>query len=464
LDIVSLPSLLAIPNSFGAPPSALQPGEIVDAVVVALLDNGQARLQLPDGIVDVRTAVPLTVGAKVRLAVNSTSAGLQLVVLTDANGSGRATAIPAALVTRLSAADGQPRAGADAAGAASASFEASAVEIAVSGGAGVPPPPQTASPSLSPAAAEALATAVQVAAARQGGLAPLLADLEQAATGAPALPAAVADAAARVLGLRVPLDANLSAADVRQALARSGLFLEARLAMPAPMPDATGAMDLKAALLVLRQIVKSWSDGEGAAPAGLPRPAAAPGPPPPYRGAPPAAQPASPPSLSPDTPPPIAAQRLLAETDAALARRTLLQVASLPDTGKAGSPPELQRSTQWAFEIPFATGQASAIAQFEITRDGQGTAAEGRAVWRVRFSLDVEPMGPVHALIAVLGDRAAVTLWVEREASAARLRESTGLLADALRGAELEPGDIQLRVGAPAAPRPAAGRFLDRAS
>jgi hypothetical protein len=82
----------------------------------------------------------------------------------------------------------------------------------------------------------------------------------------------------------------------------------------------------------------------------------------------------------------------------------------------------------------------------------------------VRFSLDVEPMGPVHALIAVLGDRAAVTLWVEREASAARLRESTGLLAAALRGAALEPGDIQLRVGAPAAPRPAAGRFLDRAS
>lgn len=460
MDIVSLPSLLAIPNSFGAPPSALQPGEIVDALVVALLDNGQARLQLPDGIVDVRTAVPLTVGAKVRLAVNSTSAGLQLVVLTDANGSGRATAIPAALVTRPSAADGQPRAGADAGSAAGASFEASAVEIAVSGGAGVPPPPQAASPSLSPAAAEALATAVQVAAARQGGLAPLLADLEQAATGAPALPAAVADAAARVLSLRLPLDANLSAADVRQALARSGLFLEARLAMP----DTTGGTDLKAALLVLRQIVKSWSDGEGAAPAGLSGPAVAPGPPPPYRGAPPAAQPASPPSLSPDTPPPVAAQRLLAETDAALARRTLLQVASLPDTGKAGGPPDVQRGTQWAFEIPFATGQGSAIAQFEISRDGQGTAADGRAVWRVRFSLDVEPMGPVHALIAVLGDRAAVTLWAEREASAARLRESTGLLADALRGAELEPGDIQLRVGAPAAPRPAAGRFLDRAS
>jgi hypothetical protein len=82
----------------------------------------------------------------------------------------------------------------------------------------------------------------------------------------------------------------------------------------------------------------------------------------------------------------------------------------------------------------------------------------------VRFSLNVEPLGPVHALIAVAGERAAVTLWAEREASAARLRAGSGLLADALRGAALAPGDIQFRVGTPAAPPPAAGRFLDRAS
>jgi hypothetical protein len=107
MDIVSLPSLLAIPNSFGAPPSPLQPGEIVDALVLALLDNGLVRLQVPDGIIDVRTAVPLTVGAKVRLAVSGTSAGLQVVVLTD--GSGRA-GTPATVVARQGA-EASPRAG-----------------------------------------------------------------------------------------------------------------------------------------------------------------------------------------------------------------------------------------------------------------------------------------------------------------------------------------------------------------
>jgi Flagellar hook-length control protein FliK len=453
MDIVSLPSLLAIPNSFGAPPSSLPPGEIVDALVVALLDGGIARLQLPDGTVDVRTAVPLTVGAKVRLAVSGTSAGLQLVVLTD-GVAGRA-ATPAAVVARQLP-DAPARAGADA--AAGAGFEASAVEIAVTGTPAAPVP-QTASPSL-PAAAETLAEAVQVAAARQGGLAPLLADLEQAANSG-ALPPSVAAAAARVLDLRVPL-AGLDAAALRQALARSGLFLEAGLAaaLPTGTPDMAGT-DLKAALLVLRQVMKSWFDGEPA-PGFRPAPPAS-APPPPYRGAPPSAQPAVPPSLSAHAPLAAMAQRLLADTDAALARQTLLQVASLPDAA-AGSLKAAQRAAQWAFEIPLTTGQGSAIAQFEISRDGQGAATDGPSVWRVRFSLNVEPMGPVHALIAVTGDRAAVTLWAEREASAARLRAGAGQLAEALRGAALAPGDIQFRVGTPAAPPPAAGRFLDRAS
>src|SRR5215471_18614152 len=97
MDVVSLPSLLAIPNSFGAPPSPSQPGEILDALVLALLDNGLVRLQVPDGTLDVRTAVPLAVGAKLRLAVSGTSAGMQVVVLTDSVGR---AGTPATIVAR----------------------------------------------------------------------------------------------------------------------------------------------------------------------------------------------------------------------------------------------------------------------------------------------------------------------------------------------------------------------------
>lgn len=450
MDVVSLPSLLAIPNSFGAPPSASPPGEIVDALVLALLDNGVARLQVPDGTLDVRTAVPLVVGAKVRLAVNGSSAGLQVVVLTD--GSGR-TGTPATVVARQSAASG-PRASGD----ASAAGSEPAVEIALSGA--TPPLPQSASPPLAPAA-ESIAGAVQTAASRQGGLGPLLADLEQALK-TEALPQPIAAVAVRVLDARLPLE-GLGAAGLRLALARSGLFLEALLGanLAGDAPPASG-LDLKTLLLVLRQMLQSWTQSEPrTASAGMAASIAAP--PPPYRGAPPSAQPPAQASLPPYAPAAAVAQRLLAETDAALARHTLLQLASLPDTA-AGSQAS-GRAAQWAFEIPLAARQGSAIAQFEITRDGHAAATEASSfTWRVRFSVNVEPMGPVHALIALAGERAAVTLWAERETSAAHLRANGALLEDALRGAALEPRDVQIRVGAPAAPPPAAGRFLDRAS
>ena len=309
-------------------------------------------------------------------------------------------------------------------------------------------------------AAESIAAAVQAAASRQGGLAPLLADLEQAVK-TEALPQSLAAVAARLLDGRLSPDA-VSAAGLRQALARSGLFFEASLAAGLPSdPSSPQGLDLKAALLVLRQMLKAWVESEPrTGSAGFTPTASAP--PPPYRGAPPSAQAPARTSLPAYAPAGAVAQRLLVETDAALARHTLLQVASMPEADSGSHP--TARAAQWAFEIPFALAQGSAIAQFEITRDGHAAGAEPSFTWRVRFSVNVEPMGAVHALIALAGGRAAVTLWAEREASAAHLRASSGMLEDALRAAALEPRDIEFRVGAPAAPASAAGRFLDRAS
>jgi hypothetical protein len=82
-------------------------------------------------------------------------------------------------------------------------------------------------------------------------------------------------------------------------------------------------------------------------------------------------------------------------------------------------------------------------------------------------TLDLEPMGPVQVQVTLLGNRAAVVLWAERPHSAAQLSENSAPLADALKQADLEPGNIHCRAGAPTVPRastPAAGQFLDRAS
>ncbi|MBV9564888.1 MAG: flagellar hook-length control protein FliK [Bradyrhizobium sp.] len=190
-------------------------------------------------------------------------------------------------------------------------------------------------------------------------------------------------------------------------------------------------------------------------------------PPPPLRGGLPVAQPIELSALPPDAPLGTIVHRLLDDTDAALARQTLLQVASLPDRADPAMPnPADANAPRWNFEIPFATAQGTAMAQFEISRDGGGgnELKAAKQVWRARFSLDVEPAGPVHALITLSGERTSVRMWAERPATAAQLRAGASELSQALSAAALQPGDIVIRDGMPPQPAPTrAGHFLDRA-
>ncbi|OAF06506.1 flagellar hook-length control protein FliK [Bradyrhizobium neotropicale] len=188
--------------------------------------------------------------------------------------------------------------------------------------------------------------------------------------------------------------------------------------------------------------------------------------PPPFRGALPSPQSIATPSLAPDSPLTATVHRLLDDTDAAIARQTLLQVASLPDRVDASGHRIDPTVPQWNFEIPFATPQGIAMAQFEISGDGAGESADpAKRAWRARFSLNVEPAGPVHALITLNGDKTFVRMWAERPTTAQQLRAGVGELSQALTKAELKPGDIIVRDGTPPQPAPArAGHFLDRAT
>jgi flagellar hook-length control protein FliK len=189
-------------------------------------------------------------------------------------------------------------------------------------------------------------------------------------------------------------------------------------------------------------------------------------PPPPFRGARPSAQPIALPSVATNAPLATTAHHLLENTDAAIARQTLLQIASLPDRPDGSAHRTDSVGPQWNFEIPFATAQGTAMAQFEISRDGDGggETEPAKRIWRARFSLNVEPAGPVHALISLVGEKTSVRIWAERPATAAQLRAGAGELSHALSRAELKPGDIVVKSGAPPQPPPPpAGHFLDRA-
>jgi hypothetical protein len=530
MDSIHLPNAITLPTTFGAPGTALPPEQVVQALVLDLIESDVFRLQLPQAVIDVRANVALSPGSTITLAIKGSGQNARLTIYADG--------IPAQSVAQ------------DPAGLAGRRPIGEAVIVARA-----PIGPERPIPSQPQVTAvitpeRALGAAVRVAASRQSGLAPLYADIEQIAQVARAapdsLPAPVRAAAIQIAALRLPLDQTLSGADLKQAFQRSGILFEPRLAAnaaaeagsPSSATGAPPAVDLKAALLVFRQVLKAWSAETAplhaapiagspvesiarpglplsdiasiknranaiaavpldALPDGLPDllPNAPPlspeqatslsksvatqllghdsdhpaapglngGPAPPYRGAPLSAQPPAVATIAPDTPAHETAERLLTETDGAIARTTLLQAASLPDQPAQRADPALQR---WTFEIPFATPQGTGVAQFEVSRDGRPTAPDAPAsVWRARFSLDVEPMGPVHAMVAIAGERASVTLWAERISTVTRLNEHASLLGDALRAAELEPADFQFRVGAPPAAKQAApGRFMDRAT
>ncbi|KSB91612.1 hypothetical protein AS593_18310 [Caulobacter vibrioides] len=197
------------------------------------------------------------------------------------------------------------------------------------------------------------------------------------------------------------------------------------------------------------------------------------GPPPPFAGGPVVAQPAAPSTLAAGAAPAVVAQHLAKGVDAALARQELLQAASLPERAETVRPAdsravEDKSGPRWVFDVPFATPQGSAVAQFEISRDGGGGGAAGgpgeARTWKVRFSLDVEPMGRIDAQLALTGERARVSLWAERPESMARLRGGEEILNAALREAALEP-EVAFHAAAPPVAAPVApGRFLDQAT
>ena len=190
-------------------------------------------------------------------------------------------------------------------------------------------------------------------------------------------------------------------------------------------------------------------------------------PPPPYAGGPTSAQAAAPSDLPEGLAPADLARRLLKGADGAIARQELLQIASLPEPRAEAERTIETKGSRWVFDLPFQTPQGVAVAQFEISRDGGGGGTDsGREVertWRARFSLDVEPLGPVHVQIALTGACTRVSLWAERPDAMARLQAGEAALSAALREAELSP-EVAFHSGLPTVAATAPGRFVDQAS
>ena len=333
-------------------------------------------------------------------------------------------------------------------------------------------------PDLTPAAARTLAGPLLASALQQqDSLAPLFANLRSLARGevVPTLPKNLLAAIDRVLSQAVPGERPITERQLREAFQTSGLFLEARRAAG----DATPLQgDLKAALQSLREalqpIVGVLAAGQKAShehPA-LPDPDGQAGtasgqadrPAPPRRDGPLLPQAPAEPTLARGETQAVIAETLLEQTDAALDRIKLTQYASLPP--EPGRQDPSQPAQRWLTEIPVAFQNGAAVLPLQVEREAPRRTAQGvtAPLWRIRFALDVEPIGPLQGAVTLQGRDVGVTLWAEREETSKILRGAAPGLETALLAADFASGAIDVHTGHPRVIQPTAGQFLDRLS
>ena len=460
--------------------SALKAGQTVEAVVLANLETGEARLALLGILLDVMPVAPVKPGDALTLTVVDNLD--ELSVMIDKRPPGPRRGDPATSVTTP-------------ASIPQAAEEGEVARSAITSPAATPHAPtvrraDVADHPLSPVRAErtdaapavlgsrvaarpapsaeakaALAAMMLPAAAGQRSRAPLLANAVALLAG-PAgekLPSAVRETLTALVASAI-VPGGLDARALRHAVARSGTFQEASILRVAEAGRGTAADlevatlkgDAKGAILALRSALRSLAGDV------LPPPPRTDPPALPHRGTSGMAQQAVPPSIEEGGWSPEAARTLLGGAEGALDRIRLLQAASLPDERRAS---QAEQRADRLVEIPLAMADGRMpVMSLAVGRDRAPQDVPGEApAWRMRLSLDLEETGPMHAIVSLRGTKAGVALWAERAETADLFRASLGELRDALSVADLDIDAIDVRNGAPALSQPApAGSFLDR--
>lgn len=259
---------------------------------------------------------------------------------------------------------------------------------------------------------------------QQNGYAPLLGVL--AALGrrpvARLLPAPLRAALATLeASINKPAEVS-SPMGMKEAIARSGTFLEAHLAEPKKATPA--ADDFKAALLALRRTLADL-------PAARPGAATVPRPtfdtPPPLAQRPLVAQARAPDVVATEDDVDGLLGQLRVDTRAALSRVEIAQLESQPQAGL------------WMVEIPLAGAGGYDVLQLRI-EEGKPGPGEQDGPWTVGFAIDPPALGAVQGEIQLRVPRVSVRLWAQHAATVTRLEtefvslrrllEKSGLVLD----------------------------------
>lgn len=213
---------------------------------------------------------------------------------------------------------------------------------------------------------------------------------------------------------------------LREAISRSGMFFESRLAHPHSNLAALAEDDWKGALLRLAGLL----DQRAAAP---PAPARSDAQPPLLQRGP-QAQPRLP--LPVDEGVDFLLDRLHGDVKAALARVEVAQLEASANTLPA-----------WMIEIPLQGDGGRDILQIQL--EFATDAADGSHGWTLGFALDLPALGPVQGELQLREPRLSVRLWAEQPETAQRLERQFTPLRQRLAACGILLDQLSCQVGLP---------------
>jgi hypothetical protein len=275
---------------------------------------------------------------------------------------------------------------------------------------------------------------------RQQNPALLLANLAwiaQRKSGAETLPRPVVQAAAHLWHALPEAEALGDPKALEAAIAKSGVFLEAKLAAHRGAADPRFATDLKTLMLTLQKALQA----QGAKPSSTHSDAAGHAPVPTARG-PLTALPSAPATFAVLDEPTQHLNELSRQTDGALARLTTVQISnSAPD-------PAVQ---SMLIDLPVRHEDRAAILRLRIEHDGSRRRdGDGADSWTVEAAVDLGAVGALHAKVTLMGKRIGVQLRAESPAIVAALAQRADELEAMLAESGLEVDRVVCLHGMPA--------------
>lgn len=345
----------------------------------------------------------------------------------------------------------------------------------------------------SPAKNQPAAAALRARLPQQGGLQPLLADLQALARtpGARTLPEPVRAALARLEASIADRHDLLDPAVLRDVLKRGGTQLEHTLLQYANAPQRLPATqidyDLKAGLQRLAQALQRLPQNAATPASTSQTPFTAAAAPPVTTGfasvlaaqaalqqaalQPTTLQQSAPAQTAPaqaalttpaeaDTPPPLLqlplqpqarmpapaaldvftlASGMLKHAEAALSRIEIMQLEAHPTASPQA----------WMVEIPVRDDDGFDVLQLRFEQEPVDGQVDATPKWTLGFTLEPPDLGAIHGRIRLHGVQVNVDLWAQHAGAVQALEEQTSVLAQLLEGSGLELVQLRVRQGTP---------------